>query len=156
MALAKPKNIRLELRSDIATANFPIGKRRAVEVLLVRTVRYYRAIRQSRQKRPSQARTPQLRSGLLPMKARLAGRQDDSLLRAYVFAALFRAWMIGFDEYPKVNNKGGSATRFVIFADFVLHRLGIGKVEDHLEEFRSYRKKLFINSGFKVVRGKVI
>jgi hypothetical protein len=156
VALAKPKNIRLELRSDIANANFPVRKRHVVEVLLVRTVRYYRAIRQSRQKRPSQARTPQLRSGLLLMKARLRGRQDDFPLRAYVFAALFRAWMIGFDEYPKVNNKGGSATPFVIFADFVLHRLGIGKVEDHLEEFRSYRKKLFINSGFKVVRGKVI
>jgi hypothetical protein len=156
VALAKPKNIRLELRSNIAIANFPFVKRRKVEVLLVRTVRYYRAIRQSRQKRPSQARTPPLRSALLTIKARLRGRQDDFLLRAYVFSALFRAWMIGFDEYPRVNNKGGSATQFVIFADFILHRLGIGKVEDHLEEFRSYRKKLLLNSGFKVVRGKVI
>jgi hypothetical protein len=90
------------------------------------------------------------------MKSRLPGRQDDFLLRAYVFSALFRAWMIGFDVYPSINNKHKSATQFVIFADFVLHRLGIGKVEDHLEQFRSYRKKLLIESGFKVVRGKVI
>jgi hypothetical protein len=90
------------------------------------------------------------------MKSRLRGRRDDFLLRAYVFSTLFRAWMIGFNEYPKINNKGSSPTQFGIFADFVLHRLGIGKVEDHLEQFRSYRKKLLIESGFKVVRGKVI
>jgi len=156
MALAIRKNIRLELRSDIAAVNFPYGKRRGIEDLLVRTVRYYRAICNQRQKRPSQSKSPKLASGVLVMTSRLRGRQDDSLLRAYVFSALFRAWMIGFGEYPKINNKGGSATQFVIFADFILHRLHIGKVENHLEEFRSYRKKLFIGSGFEVVRGKVI
>ena len=156
MALAKPNNIRLELRGDIAAANFPFGKRREIETLLVRTVRYYRTIKNHRKIRPSQSRAPKLCTGLLVMKSRLRGRQDDFLLRAYVFSALFRAWMIGFNEYPKINNKGSSPTQFGIFADFVLHRLGIGKVEDHLEQFRSYRKKLLIESGFKVVRGKVI
>ena len=156
MALAKPNNIRLEIRSDIAAANFPFGKRREIETLLVRTVRYYRTIKNHRKIRPSQSRAPKLRTGVLVMKSRLRGRQDDFLLRAYVFSALFRAWMIGFDEYPRINKKRKSATQFVIFADFVLHRLGIGKVEDHLEKFRSYRKKLLIESGFKIVRGKVI
>jgi hypothetical protein len=156
MAIARPKNIRLDLRSDIAYANFPYSKRRQVEEILVRAARYYRVIRNHRKKRPSQSRKSKMRQGLLVIQAKPQGRQDESLLRAYLFSALFRAWMIGFNEYPKINNKGYSATAFVTFADFVLQRLSIGKAEDHLEEFRSYRKKVLVASGFKVVRGKVI
>ena len=151
MALAQPKNIRLEMRCHIANRHFPIRTRPAVEKLLVRAVRYVRVIRKSRKicYEPLQSQDPLL-------KARERGRQDEALLRAYVFSALFRAWMMGFDEYPKINNKGYEASPFVIFAETVLQRLGIGNIEDHLEEFRSYRKKLFVDSGFRVIRGKVI
>ena len=151
MALAQPKNIRLEMRRHIANRHFPIGTRPAVEKLLVRAVRYVRVIRKSRKicHKPLQSQDSLI-------KARKRGRQDEALLRADVFAALFRVWMMGFDEYPKINNKGYATTPFVIFAETVLQRLGIGKIEDHLEEFRSYRKKLFVDSGFRVIRGKVI
>ena len=151
MALVKPKNIRLEMRCHIVGSRFPMATRGKVETILVRAVRYVRVIRKSRKicHKPLQSQDSL-------MKARKRGRQDEALLRAYVFAALFRAWMIGFDEYPKINNKGSAASPFVIFAETVLQRLGIGKVEDHLEEFRSYRKKLFVASGFRVIRGKVI
>ena len=151
MALTQPKNIRLEMRRHIANRHFPIHTRPAVEDILVRVVRYFRVIRQSRKicHKP-------LRSQDLLLKARGRGREDEALLRAYVFAALFRAWMMGFGEYPKINNKGHAKTPFMFFAETVLQRLGIGKIEDHLEEFRSYRKKLFVASGFRVIRGKVI
>ena len=151
MAIAKPKNIRSELRQHIANSNIPLAKRRLIEDLLVRAVRYYRVMRSSRQKtmQPSA-------SNILPITPLARGRQDESLIRAHVFSALFRAWMIGFDQYPKINNKGYPATKFVIFADYLLQRIGIGKIEDHLEEYRSYRKKALTGSGFKVVRGKVI
>ncbi|QWE27500.1 hypothetical protein [Polynucleobacter sp. AP-Ainpum-60-G11] len=151
MAIASPKNIRLEMRRHIAGTNMPFTKRRKIEDLLVRAVRYFRIMRSSRHK----SSFP--RPGNLLVRLPLArGRQDETLLRAYIFSALFRAWMIGFDQYPKINNKGYPATNFVNFADYVLKRIGIGKAEDHLEEFRSYRKKILIASGFKVVRGKVI
>ena len=151
MALAQPKNIRLEMRRHIASSHFPIGTRPTVEDILVRAVRYVRVIRQSRKicHKPLQSQDSL-------MKARVRGRQDEALLRAYVFAALFRVWMMGFNEYPKINNKRSAASPFVIFAETVLQRLGIGKIEDHLEEFRSYRRKVLIASGFRVVRGKVI
>ena len=151
MALAQPKNIRRELRRHIASSNIPFDKRRQIEDLLVRAIRYFRVMRSSRQKS-----IPQSPANPLPINPLLRGRQDDSLLRDYIFSALFRAWMIGMDQYPRINNKGYPATQFVIFSDYVLQRLGVGKVEDHLEEFRSRRKKLMTDSGFKVVRGKVI
>ena len=151
MALSQPKNIRREMRRHIASSNIPFGKRRQIEDLLVRAMRYFRVMRKSRQKS-----LPLSPSNPLPTNSLLRGRQDDSLLRDYIFSALFRAWMIGMDQYPRINNKGYPATPFVIFSDYVLQRLGIGKIEDHLEEFRSRRKKLMTDSGFKVVRGKVI
>jgi len=151
MALSQPKNIRRELRRHIASSNIPFGKRRQIEDLLVRAMRYFRVMRKSRQKS-----LPLSPSNPLPTNSLLRGRQDDSLLRDYIFSALFRAWMIAMDQYPRINNKGYPATPFVIFSDYVLQRLGIGKIEDHLEEFRSRRKKLMTDSGFKVVREKVI
>ena len=151
MALAQPKNIRCELRRHIASSNIPFAKRRQIEDLLVRAIRYFRVMRKSRQKS-----LPQSPTNPLPTNSLLRGRQDDSLLRDYIFSALFRAWMIGMDQYPRINNKGYPATQFVIFSEYVLERLGIGKIEDHFEEFRSHRKKLMTDSGFKVVRGKVI
>ena len=151
MALAQPRNIRRELRRHIASSNIPFGKRRQIEDLLVRAIRYFRVMRKSRQKS-----LPQSPTNPLPTNSLLRGRQDDSLLRDYIFSALFRAWMIGMDQYPRINNKGYPATQFVIFSEYVLERLGIGKIEDHFEEFRSHRKKLMTDSGFKVVRGKVI
>ena len=151
MALAQPRNIRRELRRHIASSNIPFGKRRQIEDLLVRAIRYFRVMRKSRQKS-----LPQSPTNPLPTNSLLRGRQDDSLLRDYIFSTLFRAWMIGMDQYPRINNKGYQATQFVIFSEYVLQRLGIGKIEDHFEEFRSHRKKLMTDSGFKVVRGKVI
>ncbi len=118
---------------------------------MVRAVRYFRVIRAARQK--GFVADPK---NILANKPLPRGRQNDSLLRHYLFSALFQAWMVGFNQYPKVNNKGYRATKFIIFSDYVLQRLGIGKVEDHFEGFRAYRKKLLINSGFRVVRGKVI
>lgn len=91
----------------------------------------------------------------LPLAINDVGHPDEALYRNIVFSALFRAWMLGKDKYPTVNNKNYPASPFVIFAEPILVGLGIGKIEDHLEEFRSYRKRAFNESGFEVVRGKV-
>ena len=84
------------------------------------------------------------------------GRPSEALVRDLLIAGLFRAWMVGFQEYPKINNKNYPLSPFVRFATAILTREGIGKIEDHLEEFRAYRKKCMTDSGFQVVRGAVI
>ena len=91
----------------------------------------------------------------LSLANKVVGRPEESELRNALFSSLFRAWMLGKGEYPTINNKGHPASPFVIFAEPILWGLGIGKIEDHLEEFRSFRKKSFEDSGFKVKRGKV-
>ena len=148
MALAIPKNIRLQIRADIVAAKFPIEVRERVESILVRSVREFRL------QRKRLGKTVMLPEDLSRRRGR--GRPSEEMLRAVLISALFQAWMIGFDEYPKINNKNHRLTPFVRFATTILMREGIGKTEDHLEEFRSYRKKCMLDSGFQVVRGVVI
>lgn len=74
------------------------------------------------------------------------GQRDESTLRNYLIAELFRSWVLAHEEVPKINNKGYSATPFVIFAEQIFYLLGIGKIEDHLEEFQSFRSKSIKNS----------
>jgi hypothetical protein len=67
------------------------------------------------------------------------GQRDETMLRHFLNAQLFRSWMLAHDEVPVINNKGYPATPFVIFVEQIYHLLGIGKIEDHLEEFQSFR-----------------
>ena len=148
MALVKPKNIRQQIRADIARAGFPYGTRAQVETSSVRIVRQFRVCR-------GRLANTVLRPEDLTRK-RGKGRPSEALARDLVIAGLFRAWMVGFQEYPKINNKNYPLSPFVRFATAILTREGIGKIEDHLEEFRAYRKKCMVDSGFSVVRGAVI
>ncbi len=147
MALVKPKNIRQQIRADIAHAKFPFTKRLEVEKVVVRGVRQFRVYR--RRIGLNVLRPEDLR------RRRGRGRPAEMMLRAQLIASLFRAWLIGFLSYPKINNKMDPPTPFVKFATVILQREGVGKISDHLEEFRAYRKKLLMASGFKVVRGVV-
>lgn len=148
MALAIPKNIRRQVRADIVAAKFPMKTRTLAEQIIVRKVRQFRVYRKQLGK-----------TVLLPedlSQRRGKGRPAQEMLRAVLISGLFRAWMVGFDTYPKINNKNDPLSNFVRFASTILTREGIGKIEDHLEEFRAYRKKCMLNSGFQVVRGVVI
>ena len=69
------------------------------------------------------------------------GQRDETMLRNLLIAELFRSWYLAFDEVPAINNKGYPATRFIVFAEQIFYLLGIGKIEDHLEEFQSFRAK---------------
>lgn len=148
MALVKPKNIRQQVRADIANAGFPYGARAQAETSTVRVVRQFRVYRK-------RLGNTVLQPGDLTQK-RGKGRPSEELPRALLIAGLFRAWMGAFHEYPKINNKNYPLSPFVRFATAILMREGIGKIEDHLEEFRAYRKKCMMDSGFSVVRGAVI
>jgi hypothetical protein len=69
------------------------------------------------------------------------GQRDETMLRNLLIAELFRSWQLAIDEAPVINNKGYPATKFVVFVEQIFGLLGIGKIEDHLEEFQSFRAK---------------
>lgn len=71
------------------------------------------------------------------------GQRDETTLRNLLIAELFRCWQYEFNEALGINNKGYPATKFVVFVEQVFALLGIGKIEDHLEEFQSFRAKSF-------------
>ena len=85
-----------------------------------------------------------LHQGTRPMRASFGtdlpkGQRDETMLRNLLIAELFRAWQLAFGQAPVINNKGYPATKFVVFAEEIFGLLGIGKIEDHLEEFQSFR-----------------
>ena len=67
------------------------------------------------------------------------GQREETMLRNLLIAELFRSWQLAFNQTPVINNKGYPATKFVVFAEQIFALLGIGKIEDHLEEFQSFR-----------------
>ncbi|QWD76449.1 hypothetical protein ICV32_01885 [Polynucleobacter sp. MWH-UH24A] len=148
MALVNPKNIRQQVRADIAQAKFPYATRALAERTIVRSVRQCRVYR-------TRLGGTKLRPEDLTSK-RGKGRPSEAMLRALLISGVFRAWTAAFRKYPTINNKNYPLSPFVRFATAVLMREGIGKIEDHLEEFRAYRKKCMVDSGFSVVRGAVI
>ncbi len=146
--MAHPKNIRLEMRAFIAKTKFPLKSRVRVEAILVRAIRYYRVLR--RRSRVA------LSYGAYPNVAkRSRGRPSLKDERNFLISELFRAWMIGFDRYPIINNKIHGPSKFVKFCEPIMRREGIGRVLEHLEQFRAYRKREMQKSGFRVTRGKV-
>lgn len=74
--------------------------------------------------------------------ARPNNRSQESL-RMYLLAALWRAWMLGTNSKPKVNNRDYPDTRFVKFVTDVAVSLGMGNVIKNLERFQSYRSATF-------------
>jgi hypothetical protein len=69
------------------------------------------------------------------------GQRDETMLRNLLAAELFRSWQLAFNQTPVINNKGYPATKFVVFAEQIFGLLDNGKIEDHLEEFQSFRAK---------------
>ncbi len=69
--------------------------------------------------------------------SRKRGRKPLKNIRYLIYSALFKSWLLGFSEIPKVNNKNYRDTKFVSFARLVSELVGLGKVLQHLEEFRS-------------------
>jgi hypothetical protein len=81
------------------------------------------------------------------------GQRDETILRNLLISELFRSWQLAFNQAPVINNKGYPATKFVVFAEQIFALLGIGKIEDHLEEFQSFRAKSLAQ--FDVNEGEV-
>ncbi len=75
---------------------------------------------------------------------RRAGRPRNDLRHFYLFSALMRAWILGFGQLPRINQKRDPIEApFVTFARTILRPLGMGnKLVDYIDEYRSYKKAL--------------
>lgn len=143
--------LRKQLHAAIAKAKFPFSVRQRVEDILVQSVCHFRIHRNRRQK------------NLAPITGRFhfrkqiqkRGPRDKKEIRMYLLSQIYYAWVVGFRDYPKINNKNYPDSSFVIFAESILLGEGVARIHTNLEEFRSYRKKQLEASGFKVIRGKV-
>ena len=141
--LYRKRSIRCEVREALTRYQFPPHVLKEVEDILVRQIRISRLInRHNPATRFKNADDALMRFDVHQFvwpKGR--GRSHEALKRTHLFATLFRVWVIAFGEEPKINNKGFARTPFVQFAHMVLRHEGIGKLESHLEAYRSYRKK---------------
>ena len=75
--------------------------------------------------------------------SRPLGRKDEELLRFHLIGILWVTWYQGTHKFPIVNNKGNNQTPFVRYVSAILQLIDIGKAQDHLEEYQSYRKATF-------------
>lgn len=70
--------------------------------------------------------------------------RDQEQIRMYLLAAFWRAWQIGKDEKPKVNNRKDTDTNFVHFVRQLAVHFGLGNIIKNLECFESYRKQCLL------------
>jgi len=75
-----------------------------------------------------------------PTHAVPMGRYDQKDIRTVLISAICRAWMVGVDHEPTLNNKKEYDSAFMTFAFHILALEGIGHIHKHLEEYWSIRK----------------
>ena len=149
--MAKPTQIRITVRGAIRAAQFPFAKRNQVEDIIIRAICHYRLYRLRTKKNapPIPGRTN------FNPTPRKRGPKDKKAERMYLLSQLIYSWLVGFSDYPNINNKDYSASSFVRFIEPILLGEGICRIEGNLEEYRAYRKKQLLASGFTLTRGKV-
>ena len=136
--MATPPDPRPFIRAAIKSARFPQNSINA-EDILVNAIELVRKYRNNPSASYTKARKVTAKNH---GTSRKLGRKSEQELRFFLFSALFRAWYLGFEVKPRINNRYGKTTPFVGFADPILMREGIGKTISHLEEYQSYRKKI--------------
>lgn len=82
----------------------------------------------------------------LPSHQTSMGRYNQEPARVILISAICRAWMVGVDHQPTLNNKKEYDSAFMTFALHILALEGIGHIHKHLEEYWSIRKQEWLNS----------
>lgn len=144
--------IRAAVNKHLAKAAFPIANRTQVENILVMAICHYRLFlnRIKNNTAPLPGRT-NLNN---PPKRR--GPKNKKMPRLYLQSQIHYAWIVGKKSYPSINNVHYPNSPFIAFAEDVMMGEGIFRATKNWEEFRSFRKKAFAQSGIKLVRGKPI
>jgi hypothetical protein len=132
-------NIRLEIRNTLKRHQFPVATLNHCETLLVRAIRQARIYR----KRLPKDYWCEISQQYMPYKKKGRGRNPQELrIRMLIMHALFRCWRYAFQEEPTINNRGNIARPFTLLATDVLVGENISNVEDNLESYRSYIRRL--------------
>ena len=134
------RNTRLEIRAAIQRGGFPKHTKK-IENILVRAIRIARLYRK---KPPKWDRGSELLHPV-PFHPQFKLRPHKSKHRDLVINALFRAWQLGFDEEPVINNREYKSTPFVKFAEDILLGEEIYNTIDNLDQYRSNKNHLFRN-----------
>jgi hypothetical protein len=144
--------IRNAVKKYLANASFPIANRAQVENILVRAICHYRLFL----KRAKNNTAPLPGRTRLKDPPRTRGPKNKKMSRLYLQSQIYYAWLLGKKADPSINNVHYSDSPFIIFADNILLAEGIFRSTKNWEEFRSYRKKEFLKSGIRLVRGKPV
>ena len=126
-----------KINEVIRQAGFPLKKRAAVTEIInfgleqfrEYKTKFYYSHTGKKIKKPRPSHTTKI------------GRYDQKGARTILISALRRAWMVGFDEAPTLNNKKNYDSDFFKFAQNIMALEGIGDIHAHLEEYWSIRKK---------------
>ncbi len=132
-------SIRLEIRYTLRQHQFPVSALSYCEAILVRAIRQSRIYRKKLPKDYWCEVTQQY----MPYKQRARGRNPlECRIRMLIMHAIFRSWRYAFQEEPIINNRGNIARPFTLFATEIFAGENIANVEDNLEEYRSYIRRL--------------
>jgi hypothetical protein len=132
-------NIRLEIRLTLKGHFFPNASLKHCEKILVRAIRQARIYR----KRLPKDYWCEITQQYMPYKKKGPGRNPQELrIRMLIMHALFRCWRYAFKDEPIINNRGNVARPFTLLATDVLVGENISNVEDNLESYRSYIRRL--------------
>ncbi len=128
---------RAQLQAAIVNAKFPATARQMAEDLVWNGLELFREY-----KSPKYAS----HTGKLVKKPQAGhrtsiGRYDQTEARTILISALCRAWLQKGAGNPTLNHKNDPMSEFHHFAQEVMGREGIGKIQQHLEEYWSTRAK---------------
>jgi hypothetical protein len=132
-------SIRLEIRYILKHHQFPKKALSHCETILVRSIRQARIYR----KKLPKDYWCEITQQYMPFKKNRRGRNPQEFrIRMLIINSLFRCWRYAFQEEPIINNRGNTARPFTLFVADVLAGENIGNVEDNLEYYRSYIRRL--------------
>ena len=132
-------NILLEMRLTLKGHYFPDASLNHCEKILVRAIRQARIYR----KKLPKSYWCEITQQYMPYKKKNRGRNPQELrIRMLIMHALFRCWRHAFQEDPIINNRGNVARPFTLLVADIFSGENIGNVEDNLEHYRSYIRRL--------------
>lgn len=136
MALKVPPNLVPEITKAVTTTRFRAKSQTIIKIIVG-------AIRQAETYRRNPLHTYQSKKATKDNfgTSRKKGRRCLNLESHLICSALWRSWVLGFKDMPKINNKGYDDTKFVSFARDIFRVVSLGKVHDRLERYQSYRKR---------------
>jgi hypothetical protein len=126
-----------EVRAALVNAKFPAATKQMAEELVWNGLENYREYKFSKYYSHTQKPVKKPQEG----HKTSIGRHDQTEARTILISALCRAWLQKGAGKPTLNHKNDPMSDFHHFAQEVMGREGIGKIQQQLEEYWSTRRK---------------